>query len=148
MVEKYGENGVIVFRDFSLPCKDDDGNDVIAEGFVFASPKLIRNISTLIRDSLQGITLNMDGTHKLTFNGWVLLLLTSSFVKRGKDKAEKEFAVHSTFPLLLCFTRSEAQPAFDATLHVLKRQSFILHDVNNLDVVSGKVKMIPCLNIH
>ena len=80
---------------------------------------------------MNGITLNLDATHKLVINGWCLAILTSRFVKYdSSDQASSDFAVHSSFPLLLSFARSEAQPTFDAMLFALKRLAHLPHDVS------------------
>ena len=94
-------------------------------GFVFSSPALLGNIKTALRDMTQGLSLALDGTYKLLYNGWVLCILATHTVNYTASAADKSES-HSSIPLLFCLVRTEGQPAYDALLQSLKLVSIAL----------------------
>lgn len=66
---------MVVLDEFSQMAKDDDGNNVETEGFVFSSKALLDRIDLLAKSQPSGVSLMADGTYKLLHNGWVLCIL-------------------------------------------------------------------------
>ena len=93
----------------------------ITEGFVFSSFAILENIKVAMSDKTEGVSLAMDGTYKLLFNGWVLIVLSTHTVNYTTSQTTKKHTeTHSAIPMLFCLVRTEAQPAFDAVLSTLK----------------------------
>ena len=102
---------------------------VLDEGFIFASKNTINNIAlahTSAPDS--GVTLIMDGTYKITTDGWVLVVLGTHSVTVGDD------ITHTFRPFMVCWTKSENGPAVRAVMMSLKNVARCFLGIDNLHI--------------
>lgn len=141
--ERNGPDSMICFKTFDVevtPVHEDyvEGDEerpeltqIRTQGFVFSSENVTKNILSAIKCSPDGLSLALDGTYKLLFNGWVLIVLSShtvNYTLNNNVNGRKES--HSAIPFLFCLVRSEAQPAFDCLLTCLTLVSNFLF-INN-----------------
>ncbi len=109
----------------------DDNEYTRTQGCVFTSSALLKNIQIAIRDCAAfGLTAAMDGTYKLLFNGWVLIVLSTHTVNyvtlTCDDTPRTGRDTHSAVPLLFSFVRTECQASFDHVLETLKNVSAVV----------------------
>lgn len=72
----FGDDALVVFREFRQTSTNDLGERVVVDGFVFSSRRLLCGLREIFQAQWHGLSLSMDGTYKLTFNGWVLSVLS------------------------------------------------------------------------
>lgn len=68
-------------------------------------------LTTLRMALLSGLPLHLmtDGTHKVSFNKWVLLTVGTTTIRKSSFKRK---LVNTFLPIAFCFARSETAPAF------------------------------------
>jgi hypothetical protein len=71
---------MIVLGEFDQTAVDDNGDTVRTGGCVVSSPFLVEFIADVAREQVNGVHLLADGTYKLVFNGWVLVVLAAHTV--------------------------------------------------------------------
>eukprot|EP01034_Spumella_vulgaris_P027267 gene27267-33961_t len=80
----------------------DDEQSYLAEGFIFSSKNFLNNLKLLHDVMGSEITLLVDGTFKITCDGWVLIVVGTHSVtidERGLH--------HTVRPIMFCWTYSE-----------------------------------------
>ena len=87
----------------------------LKEGFIFSSKAFLKNIQLMFGVMGNEFTLYLDGTYKITNEGWVLLVLGTHSVTIGQR------VTHSLRPFMCCWTYSENAVAVTALLKYLKR---------------------------
>ena len=108
------DKSVIVVHKFTAPTTK-DGETIMQPGFIFTSKSILMNMKRRIEHQRYGLCLALDGTWKLTFNGWVLIVLAtqeivrSSMEKDGYEGAEK--FRNSAKPFMFLFFRTETEAA-------------------------------------
>lgn len=92
--------------------RDKNGELVKCVGFCLTSKRLSLNgYNTYLACNSEGIVIAVDGTYKLTINGWPLLLL-------GTDQALDDNKMkHSFIPFGLAWVMSEPQLAYEKLLN-------------------------------
>jgi hypothetical protein len=86
----------------------------LAEGFIFSSKRFLNNLQLLCAVTGTEVTLLVDGTFKVTDDGWVLIVVGTHSVSID------ELGVHHTVrPILFCWTYSENAAAMKAIVQCL-----------------------------
>ncbi len=73
-------NEVLYLNSFDQEALDDNNDTVQTQGCVFTSPFFAMQIDALVSKQATGVHLMVDGTYKLAFNGWVLVILAGHCV--------------------------------------------------------------------
>lgn len=74
---------MIVLGEFEQDCMDDDDNLVKCSGWIFCSASEYDNMLSVFTEHSRkgnGLSIQMDSTHKLLFNGWALTALNAETV--------------------------------------------------------------------
>ena len=81
MFEDFGLDAMIVLAEFDQECLDDEDNLVKCAGWVFCSASEFGNMHSCFEaQARDGLSIQMDSTHKLLFNGWALTALNAESV--------------------------------------------------------------------
>ena len=100
----------------------------LKEGFIFSSKAFLKNIQLMFGVMGNEFTLYLDGTYKITNEGWVLLVLGTHSVTIGQR------VTHSLRPFMLCWTYSENAVAVTALLKCLKRTALQMFGIVGLHI--------------
>ena len=85
--------GMIVLGFFDQPSKDDDGELVRCEGWFFCSIQEFGNILAVFDSQKdEGLSIQLDTTHKMLFNGWALTGLNAETVLQSSGG--KKYLTH------------------------------------------------------
>ena len=86
-LQTINEDEVLYLNSFNQEAINDDGDTVQTQGCVVTSPYLALQIKNCVSAQPNGVHLMVDGTYKLVFNGWVLVILAGhcvNFSIKGK----------------------------------------------------------------
>ena len=124
------ENDMIVLRVFDYEVHHRSfAQPVIYPGFVFTSKKLITQLATMVPAQRYELSLNLDGTHGVLENGWIMYVLSFLALTRMTDTTKYsmiESFAHSCRPFLYAFGRTENSKVTEEMLHAF---IFVVSDI-------------------
>jgi hypothetical protein len=80
LLKSLDPDSLIVLKEFDQEAVDDNDITVRTSGCVVSSPFLVEYIGDVAEEQVDGVHLFADGTYKLVFNGWVLVILAAHTV--------------------------------------------------------------------
>jgi len=95
-------------------------------GLIFSSKCVLERLRVVIESGVK-ICIQADGTYKLHHGGWVLCDLGVHVCRW--DSSERKY-VHTFYPLLYMFCRTECREAYLALFETLKRIPVTLFGMN------------------
>lgn len=96
----------------------------MTQGFAFSSQLLLDNVILAMNEFQENMVLMVDGTYKLLFNGWVMLVISTYTINVFKSGYP-----HTYRPIMFSLVPSESTTYVKETANILRNYAKQIHDM-------------------